>query len=267
MNRSPLKLSAPDKGGFWEIEVLFEDEHLLVLNKPAMLGVSPDPQHPDRLDLTSLLHRGIAEGKPWARERGLAYLKPAHRLDLEATGVLVLAKSKSVATALAALFGSEKPWWKFLALVRGRPAQDVWEVDQPLRAHPLKPGLVRVDRGAGKRACTTFKLLESFGIGSLVECRPLTDRRHQVRVHLRWNRTPVLGDTLYGGRLLFLSSLKRDYRLKRGREERPLIGTPALHLEELAFPHPITGEALVITAPRPKDFAVALKYLRRYTAD
>lgn len=264
MSNSAIKLSAPDKGGFWEIDVLLEDEHLLVLNKPPLLPAAPDRFHLEQPDLTTLLHRAIAEGKPWARERGLSYLKPAHRLDSEATGVLILAKSHAALVALAALFSAETPLRKYLALMRGRPAQAEWEIDQPLGTHALKPEMARVDREHGKRAHTRFKLLESFGKCSLVECRPLTDRRHQIRAHLRWSQTPIVGDMLYGGRQLLLSSFKRNYRLKPGQEERPLVGSTALHLEDLKLPHPVTGAELVLTAPWPKDLTVALKYLRRY---
>ena len=265
MSNSAIKLSAPDKGGFWEIDVLLEDEQLLVLNKPPLLPTAPDRFHPEQPDLTTLLHRAIAEGKTWARERGLSYLKPAHRLDSEATGVLILAKSQAVLVALAALFSAEIPLWKYVALMRGRPAQAEWEIDQPLGTHALKPEMARVDREHGKRAHTRFKLLESFGKCSLVECRPLTDRRHQIRAHLRWSQTPIVGDMLYGGRQLLLSSFKRNYRLKPGQEERPLVGSTALHLEEVKLPHPVTGAELVLTAPWPKNLTVALKYLRRYT--
>ena len=150
--------------------------------------------------------------------------------------------------------------------MRGRPAQAEWEIDQPLGVHALKPEIARVDRDRGKRAHTRFKLIESFGKCSLIECRPDPDRRHQVRAHLRWSQTPIVGDLLYGGRQLLLSSFKRNYQLKPGHEERPLIGTTALHLEELELPHPVTGAALTLTAPWPKDLTVALKYLRRYPA-
>ena len=266
MSHSSIKLSAPDKGGFWEIDVLLEDEQILVINKPSLLPVTPDRHHPEQPDLTTLLHRAIADGKPWARTRGLSYLKAAHRLDSEAAGVLILAKSHAALVALAALFSGGKASWKYLALMRGNPAQAEWEIDQPLGSHPLKPEMARVDRAAGKPAHTRFKLVESFGKCSLIECRPLADRRHQVRAHLRWCQTPIVGDMLYGGRPLFLSSFKRNYRLKPGQEERPLIGATALHLEELNLPHPLTGAGLTLNAPWPKDLVVALKYLRRYAA-
>ena len=95
-----------------------------------------------------------------------------------------------------------------------------------------------------------------------VQCEPVTDRQHQIRVHLGQVDLPIVADELYGGKKLWLSRLKSDYRLKPGREERPLLGRVALHSEEIKLPHPLTGEPLTITAPLPKDLKVALKYLR-----
>jgi 23S rRNA pseudouridine1911/1915/1917 synthase len=104
-----IKLSSPATREFWEIPVLFEDGHLLALDKPAGLLVSPDRYDPERPSLMKLLHTAIAGGKPWARERGLDYLMNAHRLDPEMSGVILLAKNKPALIALANLFGSEKP--------------------------------------------------------------------------------------------------------------------------------------------------------------
>src|SRR3954449_9646975 len=116
-----IKLSSPATHEFWEIPVLFEDEHLLALDKPSRLLTSPDRYDPERPNLMKLLHAGITAGKPWARERGLNYLMNAHRLDFETSGVILLAKSKPVLVQLANLFGSEKPAKKYGALVQGSP--------------------------------------------------------------------------------------------------------------------------------------------------
>jgi RluA family pseudouridine synthase len=258
----------PDEAGrrreFWEIPILFEDEHLLALDKPAGLLTAPDRYDPQRPNLVELLQAAIAGAKPWARERGLNYLMNAHRLDFETSGVLLLAKSKPVLVTLANLFGSEKPLKKYVALVQGTPREDQFEVDARLAPHPVKTGLMRVDPKRGKKSRTKFAALEKFSGYTLLRCEPLTGRTHQIRVHLRQAGLPVVGDTLYGGWPLLLSRLKRDYRLKPGREERPLISRVALHAEELTLPHPVTGERLTITAPWPKDLKVAVKYLRQY---
>jgi 23S rRNA-/tRNA-specific pseudouridylate synthase len=123
---------------------------------------------------------------------------------------------------------------------------------------------MRVERKGGKKSKTAFEVQERFVSFSLLSCRPRTGRTHQIRVHLRHARHPIVGDKLYGGAPLLLSRLKRDYRLKSGAEERPLIAQTALHAEELVIGHPVTGQEIRLTAPWPKDLLVALKYLRRY---
>jgi len=261
-----IKLSSPATREFWEIPVLFEDEHLLALDKPAGLPISPDRFDPQRPNLMKLLHSAIAGGKPWARERGLAYLMNPHRLDLEMSGVILLAKNKPALIALANLFGSEKPVKKYTALVSGEPPENQFEVDAKLAPHPVKIGLLCVDAKNGKKSKTRFEVLETFPRGgyALLKCEPLIGRTHQIRVHLRYAGFPVVGDGLYGGKPLWLSRLKPNYRLKPGHEERPLLSRAALHAEELSLPHPVTGATVTITAPWPKDLKVALKYLRQF---
>jgi RluA family pseudouridine synthase len=269
--RNSVKLSSPETREFWEIPILFEDEHLLALNKPPLLRLSPDRADPRLPSLIGLLHRGIQRGAPWAAERHLQYLMHAHRLDSEISGVLMLARSKPVLVALANLFGSARVTFRYLVLVQGHPAQDSGVIEAKLapassREIPAVAGaaLLRVDQRKGKRSKTEFEVRERFARHTLLECRPSTHRPHQIRAHLSHLGFPVAGDPAYGGSDLLLSQLKPGYRLKPKKTERPLISTPAIYAEELILPHPVTGAALKIAAPCPKDLAVALKYLRRY---
>ncbi|HVV71756.1 MAG TPA: pseudouridine synthase [Verrucomicrobiae bacterium] len=259
-----IKLSSTVTHEFWEIAVLYEDDVLLALDKPAGLLSSPDRYDPDRPNLMKLLHSGITLGKPWARERGLTYLMNAHRLDFETSGIMLLAKSKEVLVKLANLFGSEKPHKKYAALVEGTPLEEHFEVDAKLAPHPVRVGLIRVDPKKGKRSRTVFHLREKFSGWSLLDAEPLTGRTHQIRAHLRHVRLPLVGDALYGGKKLLLSRLKKNYRLKPNQAERPLLDRVALHAMELALPHPVSGELVRMNAPWPKDLSVAVKYLRRY---
>jgi RluA family pseudouridine synthase len=262
-----VKLSSPATKEFWEIPVLFEDGDLLSLEKPAGLLTSPDRENPGRPSLIKLLHDGIAQQKPWAKERSLNYLANAHRLDAETSGVLLLAKNKPALVALANLFGTETPSRKYIALAWGAPPAKNFEVDANLAPHPIKPGLMTVNPKTGKKSKTQFELLEPFSDWCLLVCRPLTERPHQIRLHLKHAGFPVVGDEIYGGKKLWLSRLKKDYRLKDGREERPLIARTALHAEELTLPHPVTGQTVTIKSEWPKDLRVALKYLRQYAAN
>ncbi|HZV33293.1 MAG TPA: RluA family pseudouridine synthase [Verrucomicrobiae bacterium] len=260
-----IKLSSPATREYWEVPVLFEDEHLLALEKPSRMLSSPDRYDPNRPNLMKLLHGGIVQNKPWAKQRALSYLMNAHRLDFETSGVILMAKSKPVLVKLANLFGSETlVQKKYVALVHGNPVNNTFEIDAKLAPHPVKIGLMRVDEKNGKRALTQFELMEKFSGYSLLQCRPLTGRTHQIRAHLRQAGLPIVADSLYGGSPLLLSRLKKDYRLKPGKFERPLMDRVALHAAELKLPHPVTGAEIVITSPWPKDLSVALKYLRLY---
>ena len=261
-----IKLSSVATHEFWEIPVLYEDEQVLALDKPSGLLTSPDRKQPDRPSLTQLLHAGIESGAAWARESGRTYLMPAHRLEPETSGVMLLAKSKPVLIALADLFGAEKADRKYGALVQGTPAECQFKVEAKLAPHPMRTWVMRVDPGGGKRSVTDFQVRERFSGFTLLQCEPLTERRHQIRVHLRHHGFPVVGDQMYGGRPLLLSRLKPVYRLKPNQTERPLIARPALHSEALSIAHPVTGNPLTIIAPWPKDLTVAVKYLRRYAA-
>jgi RluA family pseudouridine synthase len=261
-----IKLSSPTTREFWEIPVLFEDDSLLALDKPAGLLTSPDRYDAFRPNLMKLLHAAIAQQKPWVKERNLTYLSNAHRLDFETSGLILLAKSKPVLVALADLFGSEKPVKYYTALAAGEPPGDTFEVDAPLAPHPVRPEIMRVDAKNGKRSHTKFEVLENFPHFGyvLLKCELLTGRTHQIRVHAAQVGLKIVGDALYGGKALWLSRLKKDFYLKPGREERPLISRVALHAERLQLAHPVTGENLNIYAPWPKDLTVGVKYLRKF---
>lgn len=244
--------------------MLFEDDRLLVLDKPSRLLTSPDRYDPERSNLMKLLHRDIARPAPWAAERALTYLANAHRLDFETSGVLLLAKDKPALINLANQFGSNTPHKIYLALAHGEPNQDRLASEAPLAPHPLKPELMRVDLKKGKNSKTEFQALERFRGFTLFECRPFTGRTHQIRVHLKHLGHPVVSDTLYGGKELRLSRLKRGYRLKPNQEERPLLSRLGLHAASLTFQHPTSQQPVTVSAPLPKDMQVALKYLRKY---
>lgn len=261
-----IKLSSPATREFWEIPVLHDDGELLAVDKPAGLLVSPDRYDPERANLMRLVHRDIERGAPWVKARGVTYLANVHRLDFETSGVLLLARSKSTLTALANQFGAEQPHKTYHALICGVPVEDQFEVNARIAPHPTNPALMRCEPKRGKKAVTRFEVLERFQSHAWVRCTPLTGRTHQIRVHLRFARYPIVSDHLYRGGALYLSSLKKDYRLKPGAEERPLMLRVALHASSLQVVHPVSGEPVTVQAPLPRDLLVALKYLRRYSS-
>ncbi len=261
-----IKLSSPATQGFWEVPILYEDAHLLALDKPARMLTSPDRHDPEQPSLMSLLHADIARGAKWAASRNITYLANTHRLDSETSGAILLAKDKPALIALADQFGIENSSKVYLALVRGSPRESQIKVAAKLGPHPTETGVACVDPRTGKKAVTLFEVLERFRGYTFLKCLPHTHRPHQIRVHLQNSGLPITGDTLYGGPQLLLSSLKRDYRLKFGRVERPLIDRVALHAAELHFTHPVTGQPVDIIAPWPHDLTVAMKYLRKYLA-
>ncbi len=242
---------------------MYEDEHLMALDKPACLLTSPDRYDPTRPNLMKLLHEAVAKKAPWVVERGLTYLANVHRLDFETTGIILLAKNKPALIELANQFGCDKPHKVYVALVHGTPLEDQFEVDVRIGPHPNNPAFMRIDRKHGKTSFTRFEVMERFRGYALIKCLPRTGRTHQLRVHLRSAGFPIVADSMYGGKMLLLSRLKKNYRMGKDGE-RPLLDRTALHAMQLTVTHPVTKAVVEINAPWPKDMEVAVKYLRRF---
>jgi RluA family pseudouridine synthase len=237
--------------------IILEDDALIAFDKPAGLPVAPDRWERPADTLMDRVHVRMGRG-----------IAAVHRLDAEASGVVLCAKTKPALDFLSGEFQGKKVGKTYLALVVVPEGglSPAFTVDLPLGDDSAIRGRIRVNRKRGGRtAVTEFRVLEAFGRFAWVECRPLTGSRHQVRVHLASAAAPVVNDALYGdpGRKLLLSELKRRY--KGREEERPLIARLALHASELSFLHPATRAPLTVAAPLPHDFEVALKYLRKFS--
>lgn len=232
--------------------VVFEDDALLVFDKPSGLLVAPDRWDKARVNLMGLVHARLGR-----------HVANVHRLDADTSGLLLCAKNKPALDHLSGQFQSKTVAKVYHALVVGAPAPDTYTVDFVLKEDEAAPGRMCVVKRHGKTAVTEFRVLERFGRFAFVECRPHTGRTHQIRVHLAASGTPILNDAFYGDDTrLLLSDLKRGYK---GRaDEKPLIARLALHASELTFTHPATREPLTVRSPLPRDFGVALKYLRRF---
>jgi RluA family pseudouridine synthase len=240
--------------------ILHEDDTLIAFDKPSE---APGPS-------------GLLAA---ARARHGAGLAPVHRLDPEASGVLLCAKTKAALDFLSGQFQAKTAGQVYLALavvgaagaaearVASGGLRPEFSVELALGEDRERPGRMRVLAGrAGRASATDFRILEPFGRFAWIECRPRTARTHQIRVHLAAAGAPVLQDGLYGDpeAQLLLSGLKRRYK---GREsERPLVRRLALHSSEVTVLHPSTRAPLAIRSPLPADLEVALKYLRKFAA-
>jgi len=226
--------------------VLFEDEHLVVLDKPAGLVVHPAPGHPDGTLVNALLHHAKVQG-------GADPLRPGivHRLDKDTSGVMVVAKSAQAHERLVEMFQQHSLERAYLAIALGRPPAAI-RYDTFHGRHPAnrKKFTSRGDRG--RRAVTNLELIELLHGSALVRCRLETGRTHQIRLHLAEHGHPVLGDPLYGRSIA-------DPKLRGVSAE---LGRQALHAAVLAFAHPISGEPMRFETEPPEDFQQALHSLR-----
>jgi 23S rRNA pseudouridine1911/1915/1917 synthase len=247
-----------------EVGILYEDSDLFVLNKPAGLPAVPERWKKSKENLAGLLQTAIQADRPWARERGLAYLIGAHRLDAAASGILIFARNRPALANLARQFRQRRPERTFTALIQSALPKDKMEVDLPVAPSLVTPGLSVVDPARGRPALTRFTLIERFRGYSLIRIEPATGHPHQIRAHLKALGCHLVADADYGtGQPLLLSRLKKDYKMK-AEGERPLLDRPALHAEEMKILQPVTGIPLTLTAPWPKDLTVAVKYLRKF---
>ena len=238
--------------------VLFEDEALVAFDKPAGLPIAPDRRDRSRENLLDLVLAKMGPG-----------IATVHRIDPEASGLVLCAKTKPALDFLSGQFQAKSVAKTYQALVVGLPPRDEFTADFVIKEDEARPGRMCIVKKHGQASRTGFTVLERFprpaGRASFawLECRPLTSRPQQIQLHLAATGTPVLNDAAYGdGTALLLSDLKRGYK---GRaDEKPLIARLALHAGGLVFTHPLTREPTTLQAPLPKDFAVALKYLRLF---
>ena len=214
------------------LEILFEDDDLLVLNKPAGLVMHPGAGHQQHTLVNALLaHCKNLSGIGGKERPGIV-----HRLDKETSGALVIAKNDATHRDLARQFAARTMGKIYLALVAGTPRKATGVIDKAIARHPVHRQRMSIARRQGRSAKTEYRVLRSSGDVSLVECTLHSGRTHQIRVHLHDLGHPVLGDKLYGGK-------------RAGDFPRQM-----LHAWKLNFRHPRTGEPMNFTAPIPSDF-------------
>jgi len=233
--------------------LIYVDDFILAVNKPAGLPTLPDGYDPGAPYLKSVLDPEY--GRLWI----------VHRLDRDTSGIVLLARTSEAHRALNTQFEMRQVTKRYHTLVCASPEWDEKIVKLPLRANGDRRHRTVVSTRRGKLAVTELHRLERLGRYTLIEALPHTGRTHQIRAHLAAIDLPILGDTLYGGEpALYLSNLKQGF-LSRNEVERPLIQRCALHACSLDFVHPILGKSFHLEAPYPQDFDVTLRTLQRYS--
>ncbi len=237
----PTELKAVDI----PLEVIFEDKHLIVLNKPAGMVVHPGVgTGEDTLVHALLAHcAGELSGVGGVERPGIV-----HRIDKETTGLLVVAKSDAAHRALADQFASRSLQKEYVTLVSGMPKESSGTINRAISRHPVHRHRMTVGEG-GRPSRTDWSVEKSFGDrAALLRCRIHTGRTHQIRVHLKSIGHPVLGDATYGW--------KQDPAM-------PAVPRVMLHAEHLVFAHPISSKVMDLHAPLPADFKQLVTALKK----
>ena len=230
------------------LNILFEDQHLLVINKPPDLVVHPAAGHKQGTLVNALLHycHGQLSGVGGVARPGIV-----HRLDKNTSGCLIVAKNDSTHLALSAQFAKRETNKVYQALVCGRLTKKQLTVKAPIGRHPVQRKKMSVIEN-GRPSHTDFKILEILNESSLVEAVLHTGRTHQIRVHLQHLEAPLIGDPVYANKHTRTFAQKTGYQAPR----------QMLHAKTLSFIHPISQKQITIEAPLPEDFLDALNYLK-----
>jgi RluA family pseudouridine synthase len=237
-----------------KLEKIYEDDDVIVINKPAGLLTIPDRFQARLPNMRDILKE----------EYGTIFV--VHRLDRETSGAIIFAKNAEAHKSLNDQFEHHTVTKLYHAVVAGIVSKDEMAIDIPLAPDPVKKGLVRPS-ARGKEALTTVRVLERYRMATLLECNLHTGRQHQIRVHCASVGYPLLIDESYGNAGEFmLSSIKKKYNLAKHTDERPIISRLTLHAFSLTFKHPATEEEISIVAPYPKDFRALLNTLGKYAA-
>lgn len=238
------------------LDFLFEDRHILVVNKPANLVVHPAAGHASGTLVNGILHHcPHLEGIGGEKRPGIV-----HRLDKDTSGVMVVAKTAKAQTALADQFKSRRVQKRYLALVYGFPKKNSGIVDFAIGRHPVDRKKMSIVSRSSKEAVTHWRVKERLASTALLDIDLKTGRTHQIRVHCQALGYPIVGDPVYGPRRL-LGRLAREnptlYQVVKSAARQ------MLHARRLAFDHPESGQSLTFEAPLPEDMLSIISSLRR----
>ncbi|MBT4905444.1 MAG: RluA family pseudouridine synthase [Rhodospirillaceae bacterium] len=248
----PAPVDAIPVGQDIPLDILYEDDDLIVLDKPAGMVVHPAPGNPDGTLVNALIYHC---GDSLAGIGGVRRPGIVHRLDKDTSGVMVAAKTAVAHANLVEQFSARSVDRAYHAIVWGLPKPAAGEIEGAIGRHPKNRKKMAVRDTGGKHALTRYKTLKVYGDGlaSLVECRLATGRTHQIRVHLSHRGNPLVGDPVYGrstGRRDAVSALDPDIKRQIGDFSRQ-----ALHARVLGFAHPTTGQHVDFKTELPDDMA------------
>ena len=232
------------------LDILFEDNFMIVLNKPPGIVVHPAAGNEEHTLVNALLHHC---GIRLSGIGGVARPGIVHRLDKDTSGCLVVAKTDAAHTSLAEQFATREVEKTYHALVCGAPRVPTGDIRLSIGRHPTQRKKMAAGAGRGREAWTSYRLLESFGVAALMEAMIHTGRTHQIRVHFEHLGCPVVGDLVYGSR-----PNKRLVEQTACKAPRQM-----LHACRLSFTHPITRKAQTFSAPWPGDFSTMVQALRK----
>ncbi|MFZ8961594.1 MAG: RluA family pseudouridine synthase [Flavobacteriaceae bacterium] len=243
-----------------ELDIVYEDDYLVVLNKEAGLVVHPGHGNYAGTLLNGLLHHFTQLPKNSNDRPGLV-----HRIDKDTSGLLVVAKTESAMTHLAQQFFEKTSERKYKALVWGDFETDQGTYTGAIGRHPKNRLQMAVfeDNSEGKQAVTHFKVVERFGYVTLVECQLETGRTHQIRAHMKYYGHPLFNDARYGGDAILKGTNFTKYK-QFVENCFKILPRQALHAETLGFVHPVTGEKMQFETPIPPDMEEALEKWRHY---
>nr|CRH05870.1 Ribosomal large subunit pseudouridine synthase D [Candidatus Magnetococcus massalia] len=257
-----LTLPAPESSEVLPEEIplaiCYEDDHLIVINKPAGMVVHPGAGVNRGTLVNALLHHCGSVDNPHAGLSGIGgVLRPGivHRLDKDTSGIMVCAKHDQAHSHLSSQFEQRTTSRRYLAICRGTPQPAKGHIDAPIGRHPTARTKMAVVRG-GRHAVTHYTLLERLGDYALIRCRLETGRTHQIRVHMAHLKHPLVGDPVYGR-----SARAPQHWPEEAKQLLHSFKRQALHAHTLAFDHPITGERLTFKEPPPDDFTQLYKTL------
>jgi len=238
------------------LNIVYEDEAIIVINKPAGMVVHPAPGNPDKTLVNALLfHCHDLSGIGGVLRPGIV-----HRLDKDTSGLIVAAKSDDAHRSLSAQFEKHDVHKKYLALVWGDVKGNSGEIVLPVGRHTTNRKKMSTKSKRGKDALTLWKVRERYGVATLLEVEIKTGRTHQIRVHLSDRGYPVIGDAVYGNSAKI--NTVKDPLLKAKIKE---FNRQALHAAQLSFIHPLKGERMMFTADMPQDLADLCAQLRLKT--